>query len=147
MPWKKNDYPVSMKNLEPRVRNKAVEIANALLEDGYEEGRAIAIATAKGEEWDDNHPLQRQKHEEKEATSTQSNQQSASHNEHSGHNLHVVPDGDGWAVKVEGFHDVRLNTETKAEAVEKAKQWASDTNSSAIIHRKNGTVETSHNYS
>lgn len=48
MPWKKNDYPVSMKNLEPRVRNKAVEIANALLEDGYEEGRAIAIATAKG---------------------------------------------------------------------------------------------------
>lgn len=59
----------------------------------------------------------------------------------------MVPDGDGWAVKVEGFHDVRLNTETKAEAVEKAKQWASDTNSSAIIHRKNGTVETSHNYS
>ena len=50
MPWSKHDYPPSMKNLEPRVRNKAVEIANALLEEDYDEGRAIAIATAKAEE-------------------------------------------------------------------------------------------------
>lgn len=56
MPWNKSDYPPSMKNLEPRVRNKAIEIANALLEEDYEEGRAIAIATAKAEEWNDNHP-------------------------------------------------------------------------------------------
>ncbi|NMO94574.1 hypothetical protein [Paenibacillus lemnae] len=56
MPWTKNDYPASMKNLEPRVRNKAVEIANALLDEGSEEGRAIAIATAKAEEWAENHP-------------------------------------------------------------------------------------------
>jgi uncharacterized protein YdaT len=33
------------------IRNKAIEIANALLADGYEEGRAIAIATAQAEEW------------------------------------------------------------------------------------------------
>ncbi|WHX47519.1 hypothetical protein QNH46_15305 [Paenibacillus woosongensis] len=43
-----------------RVRNKAIEIANALLEEGYEEGyeegSAIAIGTAKAHEWDDNHP-------------------------------------------------------------------------------------------
>ncbi|NHN31826.1 hypothetical protein [Paenibacillus agricola] len=56
MPWRKNDYPVSMKNLSPRIREKAVEIANALLKDGYEEGRAIAIATAKAKEWDEEHP-------------------------------------------------------------------------------------------
>ncbi|MGE7826463.1 hypothetical protein [Paenibacillus sp. NPDC093718] len=56
MPWSKHDYPPSMKNLEPRVRNKAVEIANALLEEDYDEGRAIAIATAKAQEWDENHP-------------------------------------------------------------------------------------------
>ncbi|MGG4552962.1 hypothetical protein [Paenibacillus humicus] len=56
MPWNKQDYPVSMKNLDARVRNKAIEIANALLEEGYEEGRAIAIGTAKAQEWDDNHP-------------------------------------------------------------------------------------------
>ena len=56
MPWSKGDYPPSMKNLDPRVREKAVEIANALLEEGSEEGRAIAIATAKAEEWNENHP-------------------------------------------------------------------------------------------
>lgn len=51
MPWSDNDYPISLKNLTPEVRDKAIEIANALLEEGYEEGRAIAIATAKAEEW------------------------------------------------------------------------------------------------
>ena len=54
MPWTKENYPVSMKNLSTPVRNKAVEIANALLEDGKEEGSAIAIATAKAEEWAEN---------------------------------------------------------------------------------------------
>lgn len=56
MPWSKDNYPPSMKNLKPRVREKAVDIANALLEEDYEEGQAIAIATAKAQEWDDNHP-------------------------------------------------------------------------------------------
>lgn len=37
-----------MKNLDPQVREKAIEIANALVdEDEYKEGRAIAIATAQ----------------------------------------------------------------------------------------------------
>lgn len=56
MPWNKRDYPPSLKNLDPRVRDKAIEIANALLDDGSEEGRAIAIATAKAKEWNQDHP-------------------------------------------------------------------------------------------
>jgi uncharacterized protein YdaT len=49
MPWNAKSYPASMKNLSARVRKKAIEVANALLKEGYEEGRAIsiAIATAK----------------------------------------------------------------------------------------------------
>ncbi len=54
MPWTKDDYPVSLKNFRARVRNKAIEIANALLEEGNDEGRAIAIATAKAREWAEN---------------------------------------------------------------------------------------------
>ena len=30
MPWTKEDYPDSLKNLKPTVRNKAIEIMNAL---------------------------------------------------------------------------------------------------------------------
>lgn len=51
MPWTKNNYPLSMKNLNSEVREMAVEIANALLEDDMKEGQAIAIATAQAEEW------------------------------------------------------------------------------------------------
>jgi uncharacterized protein YdaT len=49
MPWNESYYPRSMEYLPPLVRYKAIEIANALLEDGYEEGMAIRIAIAK--EW------------------------------------------------------------------------------------------------
>ncbi|GHC40433.1 DUF2188 domain-containing protein [Pediococcus acidilactici] len=52
MPWTKKDYPSSMKNLKERVRNKAIEIANALLQEGYDEDRAIPIAISQAEKWD-----------------------------------------------------------------------------------------------
>nr|WP_294933017.1 hypothetical protein [uncultured Flavobacterium sp.] len=42
MPWYNGDYPPSYKNQPPELREKAVEIANALLQDGAEEGIAIA---------------------------------------------------------------------------------------------------------
>lgn len=52
MPWTENNYPSSMKNLTPEVRNKAIEIANSLLEkEGYPEDRAIPIAIDTAEEW------------------------------------------------------------------------------------------------
>jgi len=51
MPWNEDDYPASMKRLPPIVREKAIEIANALLDEGMEEGKAIRIAIAKAKEW------------------------------------------------------------------------------------------------
>ena len=51
MPWNEVYYPKSMRNLPREVRLKAIEIANALLEEGYDEGTAIRIAIAKAKEW------------------------------------------------------------------------------------------------
>jgi uncharacterized protein YdaT len=51
MPWSVDRYPVAMKNLPPRVRLKAVEIANALLDEGCDEGRCIRIAIARAKRW------------------------------------------------------------------------------------------------
>ena len=51
MPWDETRYPPSMKRLPPLVRAKAIEIANALLEEGYDEGMAIRVAIAKAKEW------------------------------------------------------------------------------------------------
>ena len=58
VPWTKEDYPDSLKNLKPTVRNKAIAIMNALQrEENYNEQRIIAIATKKAEEWYQNdHP-------------------------------------------------------------------------------------------
>ena len=51
MPWNESYYPASMKYLPDEVREKAIEIANALLRAGRPEGHAIRIAIAKAEEW------------------------------------------------------------------------------------------------
>ncbi len=51
MPWNESRYPASMRNLDAAVREKAIEIANALLEEGMEEGMAIRVAIAKAREW------------------------------------------------------------------------------------------------
>ena len=51
MPWNADYYPASMKNLPPRVRAKAIEIANALLEAGRPEGQSIRIGIARAKQW------------------------------------------------------------------------------------------------
>ncbi len=55
MPWNSDYFPTSMRHLSPIVRDKAIEIANALLEEGMEEGKAIRIAIAKAKEWASRH--------------------------------------------------------------------------------------------
>jgi uncharacterized protein YdaT len=51
MPWTLERYPASMKHLPEPVLEKAIEIANALLEEGTDEAKAIRIAIAKAKEW------------------------------------------------------------------------------------------------
>lgn len=55
MPWTSAYHPKSMQNLPQPVREKAIEIANALLEEGMDEGKAIRIAIAKAKEWARHH--------------------------------------------------------------------------------------------
>ena len=53
MPWNMKDYPASMKTWI-RWFEKAIDIANALLNDGYTDDRAIPIATSQAEKWLEN---------------------------------------------------------------------------------------------
>lgn len=55
MPWTEQRYPPSMRHLTPAVRAKAIEIANALLDEGMDEGKAIRIAIAKAKQWAAHH--------------------------------------------------------------------------------------------
>ena len=51
MPWNAHRYPASMKRLPPRLRHKAIEIANALFREGTPEGRAIRIGIWSAKRW------------------------------------------------------------------------------------------------
>ncbi|MGB3065320.1 hypothetical protein [Sphingobacterium thalpophilum] len=51
MPWYNGNYPPSYKNQPARIRDKATEIANAMLEEGVEEGIAIATGLKKAREF------------------------------------------------------------------------------------------------
>lgn len=51
MPWSAEHYPLAMRSLPPLVRLKAIDIANALLAEGMDEGRAIRIAIARARQW------------------------------------------------------------------------------------------------
>lgn len=51
MPWTQYSYPSSMRYLNDDVRGKAIGIANALLDKGYDDGMAIRIAIAQAKRW------------------------------------------------------------------------------------------------
>jgi uncharacterized protein YdaT len=55
MPWNESYYPPAMTNLDPQVRAKAIEIANALLEEGRDEGFAIRVAISRAKQWARSH--------------------------------------------------------------------------------------------
>ena len=51
MHWTPTRYPPAMRRLPPVLREKAIEIANAMLADGVDEGRAIRMAIAAAWRW------------------------------------------------------------------------------------------------
>jgi uncharacterized protein YdaT len=48
-----------MRHLPAPVREKAIEIANALLARGEDDGRAIRIAIAQAKRWEEHHQTER----------------------------------------------------------------------------------------
>jgi hypothetical protein len=51
MPWTLDRYPPAMQRLAPEIRSKAIEIANAMLEEGRDEGQTIRMAIAAAKKW------------------------------------------------------------------------------------------------
>jgi len=116
--WNQNNYPNSMKNLDEKTRNKAIDIANALLEDGYEEGRAIPIAISQAKKW-----------------------AGKSDDAESRDDLHVVPHPDGWAVRRENSKRASVVLETKEDARNRALEIAKNENLDVIMHDNNGRIK------
>ncbi|KXJ39085.1 DUF2188 domain-containing protein [Bacillus spizizenii] len=143
MPWSMKDYPASLKNLEKPVQKKAIEIANAMIDEGYEDGRAIPIATSKAKEWAENAPKDEIDDFLKHDDETERDEDSSSGN---GPELmdkaeHVIMHKNGWAVKAEGAKRVSEIKDTKKDAIERAKEIAAHKGTEVIVHLADGSVQ------
>lgn len=51
MPWTEQTSPPAIRRLQPQVRAKALEIANALLLERHDEDFALRMGIARAQEW------------------------------------------------------------------------------------------------
>ncbi|RDI36944.1 DUF2188 domain-containing protein [Falsibacillus pallidus] len=116
MSWSKNDYPDSFKNLTIDTKSKAIEIGNALLDEGYEEERAIPIAIDRA--------------------------RSAMEGGQKEEEYHLLPHDNGWQLKKADGQRAIYVEETKNKLLDKAKKYANDHDGSLVIHKEDGSVET-----
>jgi uncharacterized protein YdaT len=133
MRYNKKNYPASMKNLIPEIRNKAIEILNALIEEEKMEiGYAIPTAMSRAKDWAAN----RNKYVPPSPTDSKKH----------GEDVHVLPRKNGWALKKEKAEKAQAVFNNKMEAVSRARNIAKKNNGSLIIHRKTGTIQSKISY-
>lgn len=63
-----------------------------------------------------------------------------------GKNQHVVPHGNGWAVRGAGNSRVTSHHETQAQAMGAARDIAINQRSEMVIHRPNGQIRDANSY-
>lgn len=143
MPWNIQDYPDSMKNMKPLVRKKAIDIANALEDEGYDENRLIPIAHSQAQDWFDNASK-----DEKEAFENDRNPQKQDEHETSSNvdlvdnDVEVFYQEDEWKVQTKGSKRADQTFDKKADAVERAEELALNKESKVIIYKQDGDLQT-----
>lgn len=136
MPWNKNDYPDSMKNLSAPVRKKAIDIGNTLVEDeNMEEGVAIATAISQAKDWATNRGKRVKSTKDSKTTDVKNH----------GYDQYVLPTEKGWAVKREGTQRQQY-FDTKQDAISTGKERAKKHNATLTIQKKDGSIQNRYSY-
>ena len=125
MPWTMDDYPQSWKNFEKLKRKKAIDIGNAMLEDGYEEGRAIPIATEQAEEWYQ-HATKQELDELKNKDITKHKKDKDANPELNENDVEVYKEDGKWKVRTYGAKRAADDYDSKDEAVKRAEHIANN---------------------
>lgn len=114
MPWSYQDYPDSMKNLPKHIRKKAIDIANALLEEDSDEGRAIPIAIAQARKY---------YHQDGERAQYE-----------------LIQDENDWILKKQSGKRAIIRKQTKNELMDDAKQYVKKHNGILNIYTSDGDI-------
>ncbi|GMG60955.1 DUF2188 domain-containing protein [Tetragenococcus halophilus] len=149
MVWDMNDYPSTMKNLDSLVRKKAIDIANALLQDGYPEGRAIPIATKQAQQWYNNASSEEKTafRQEKPPQKNDSHAGSKRNKKLLDANVKVNYSDKQWQVISKGAKKASETYDTKEKAIERAKYIAQNKETSLEIYKENGDLQETRDFS
>lgn len=126
MPWSEKDYPSSMKNLDSIVRRKAIDIANAMIKEGYKEDSAIPIAISQAKDWAEDADAEEKKSlKEKDITKHKDDPENTS-SRLQDRDVEVKYDDEDkmWIVITEGAKRADSKHSTKKEAQKRAKEIA-----------------------
>lgn len=139
MPWNLEDYPASFENLDPLVRKKSIDIANALVDEGYSEDRAIPIATSQAKEWVLNASDEELKsYKRASKPSKTDSHESEVNTDLLNNDVLVYFEGEEWKVRTKNAKQADTTFEKKHDAVERAKEIAHNKDSSVIRFTKDG---------
>ncbi|MCC5895818.1 MAG: DUF2188 domain-containing protein [Alkalibacterium sp.] len=139
MPWDLSDYPDSFKNLDHVVKKKAIDIANALLDSGYDDGRAIPIATKQAKEWAE-HASDEELHSYKYGKSPKKEDEhdDSTNEELLDNDVLVYFEEEEWKVRTKEAKRSDSTFKTKDEAMTRAKELAENKESEVIPYTKEG---------
>ena len=140
MPWNMQDYPDSLKNFEPLLRKKIIDIANALEESGYEDDRAIPIAINEGKEWYNNASQSERDAFEKEANPQKDDDHdtSSANPDLLDNDVEVFYEDEQWKVKTVDAERASDTFDKKSNAIERAKEIAENRDAKVISYTKDG---------
>lgn len=142
MPWTEKNYPNSMKNLNPVVRKKAIDILNAMIEEGYKEENAIPISISQAKKWVEDATLEDKKLlKKKDVTKHKDNPENTSSRLQ---NRDVLVKYDTknlkWIVITEGAKKADSRYETKKDAIKRAKEIATNKNVKVKAYTKQESI-------
>ena len=138
MPWDSEDYPSSFKNFDPLLKKKAIEIANALVSEGYPDDRAIPIAISQSKKWlseatdtekavfkKEADPKKTDKHSDKKINTDLLD-----------NDVLVYYKENRWYVQTKNAEKAVDSFDTKEQAIERAKEIAENKDSKVIAYKK-----------
>lgn len=137
MPYTANDYPDSLKNFDEATRLKAIDIINAMLAEGYEEGDAIPIATAQAKAWAEKaSATDKKKLRQKDLTDHSASGPSGARLLDEDVMVQYRDEDKKWEVRTKGALRADSLHDTKKEAEGRAKAIMAHRDSDLIVRRK-----------
>jgi len=144
MPWTLNDYPDSMNNITKAKRKKAIDIANAMTEEGYDDDRAIPIAIEQAKEWYDNATEKERKEYLDEGDVEEHDEKYAANPALLDKDELVFWKDDKWAVQSKQAKKASKLFDKKEDAIQYGKEVAENKGTKLIVYLQDGSIDKRH---